>query len=55
MDGLREHPTPHAPVILITASHDARRRAAEVGADDHLGKPFDLAALLSLVDQHTAA
>jgi CheY-like chemotaxis protein len=45
----RARPEPRAPVVLVTAARDARQRAAEVGADHHLGKPFDLDALLDLV------
>src|SRR5688572_22637396 len=35
----RRGPEPHAPIVLVTASHEARRRAEEVRADDWLGKP----------------
>ena len=42
----------HAPIVLVTASHEAQRRAEEVRADDYLGKPFDLDALLDLVARH---
>jgi two-component system, chemotaxis family, chemotaxis protein CheY len=50
----RAQPPPHAPIVVLTAAHDAARRAAEVGADHHLGKPFDLDALLDLVARHAA-
>jgi CheY-like chemotaxis protein len=42
-----------APIIVLTAAADAHRRAAEVGADAWLGKPFDPDALLSKVRRYT--
>lgn len=48
----REMPPPHAPIVVMTAAHDAKRRAQEVGADDVLGKPFDLDELLELVERY---
>ncbi|WP_433933057.1 response regulator [Sorangium sp. So ce119] len=42
-----------APIIVLTAAADAHRRAAEVGADAWLGKPFDPDALLSTVRRYT--
>jgi CheY-like chemotaxis protein len=41
-----------APLIVVTAAEDARRTAEEVGADDHLGKPFELDDVLSLVERY---
>src|SRR5690242_20948343 len=40
----RELPGPHAPIIMIAATHVARR-AAEIGAAGYLDKPFDLEEL----------
>ena len=37
------------PVVLLTASGDAHRRAREIGADGALAKPFDIDCLLDLV------
>ena len=48
----REGPPPHAPIVLITATGQAARRAAEVRADDFLGKPFELDHLLDLVQRY---
>ena len=54
LEGYRALPGPRTPVVLVTAARDARRRAAEVGADAHLGKPFELDALLDLVARYAA-
>jgi CheY-like chemotaxis protein len=35
-----------APIIVITAYESARRRAAELGAQDWLTKPFDVSSLI---------
>jgi two-component system, chemotaxis family, chemotaxis protein CheY len=45
----RQEPGPWAPVVVMTATVDAGRWAAEVGADAYLAKPFDLDALLAVV------
>lgn len=44
-----------APIIVMTAAHDARVRAAQVRAIDVLGKPFDLDELLAVVARATRA
>jgi two-component system, chemotaxis family, chemotaxis protein CheY len=48
----RSRPGPHAPIVVITAARDAGERAAQVNADDYLGKPFDLDELLNLVERY---
>lgn len=50
----REHPGPHAPIIVMTAAHDSRSRAAEINADGYIAKPFDLNRLLDLVRHYAA-
>ena len=50
----RAAPGPHAPILLVTASHEAARRAEQVRADGCLGKPFNLDRLLELVARHAA-
>lgn len=40
-----------APIVVLTAAENAQLRAAEIGADGWLAKPFDLDAVLSLVDR----
>jgi CheY-like chemotaxis protein len=47
----RQLPGPHAPIIVATAARDVEERAAQVQADAFLGKPFDLDALLGVVEQ----
>jgi CheY-like chemotaxis protein len=42
---------PHAPIVVITAAHDAADRAAEIGADAVLAKPFDLDEFVAVVDR----
>jgi CheY-like chemotaxis protein len=49
----RARPEPHAPIVVLTAARDAADRAAEIQADGHLGKPFDVDDLLTLVSHHT--
>lgn len=50
--GYRALPGPHAPIVVITAGRDAAGRAAEVGADDYLDKPFALDDLVAIVSRH---
>lgn len=45
----RERPGPHAPIVVMTAAADARRRAQEVRAVAVLGKPFGLQELYDVV------
>ena len=51
----REAPGPHAPIVVVTAAQDAASRAAEVAADGHLPKPFDLDELFRVVAEYGAA
>ena len=37
------------PILVMTAAQDARRWAAEIGADDYLAKPFDIMDLIDSV------
>jgi CheY-like chemotaxis protein len=50
----RGAPGPHAPIIVMTAAHDSRQRAAEIAADDVIAKPFDVNHLLDLVRKYVA-
>lgn len=50
----REFPGPHAPIVVMTAAHDARQRAAEIAADDVIAKPFDVNRLLDVVRKYAA-
>jgi|SRR5436190_11609890 two-component system, chemotaxis family, chemotaxis protein CheY len=51
----RQLPAPHAPIVLLTAAASARQRAAEIGADAFIGKPFDLRTLYEVVERYAAA
>jgi CheY-like chemotaxis protein len=42
---------PHAPIVVVTAAHDAADRAAEIDADAVLAKPFDLDELVAVVER----
>ena len=44
------------PVVVVSAKQDLSdtRKALELGADQHLGKPFELLALVQAVDLHLA-
>jgi len=48
----RAAPGQHAPIVVVTAAADAAGRAAEVAADGHLPKPFDLDDLFRVVDEY---
>ena len=53
---LRADPVTSAiPVIALSAAHNLPARAAEMGADDYLAKPFELAELLRHVDRWASA
>lgn len=43
--------TKNIPVIMISAYHDLKGRAKEIGVDEFLEKPFDLKHLLNLIDK----
>jgi two-component system chemotaxis response regulator CheY len=47
----RRTPGPHAPILVITAAHDALNRLDEVEAIGVLPKPFDLDQLLDEVQR----
>ncbi len=44
-----------APIVVLTAAEDARRRAEEIGAEDYLGKPFEIDDLLAKVARYMGA
>ncbi|MGI8419504.1 MAG: response regulator [Candidatus Levyibacteriota bacterium] len=44
-----QNTTKHIPIIMISANKDTEHIAKEAGADDFLGKPFDIDALLKKV------
>lgn len=46
---LRKKHGPRVPIVVVTASEDARVSAEEIGAQGWLGKPFDLDQLIDTV------
>lgn len=49
----RDVPGPRAPTVVISAAEDAAAWARRIGAEAHLGKPFDLNELLAIVERYT--
>lgn len=50
---LKQNPaTAHIPIIIISAHPSAQKAATQVGADDFLAKPFDIADFLALVEKY---
>ena len=41
-----------APLVVLTAAENARQRAEEIGAEDYVGKPFDIDVLLDKVARY---
>ena len=44
-----------APIVVLTAAEDARKRAEEIGAEGYLGKPFEIDMLLQVIASQIAA
>ena len=42
----------HAAIVVMTAAASAQARAEQLGAEDFLGKPFDLTDLFRVVERH---
>jgi len=47
----RERPGPKVPVLVLTAAQDDKRRAADVGANAYLAKPFTIDDLVRTLDE----
>lgn len=43
------------PVVVMSAAHNVQVWCDEVGADDCIPKPFDIAEVLSVVERHIHA
>ena len=43
------------PIVVVTAAEHAGARAAQVGGDDVLAKPFEMAELLRIVARYVSA
>ena len=50
----RQTPSPHAPVVLVTAEYDPHGIAAGIGVEGVLSKPFELDALLDTLRPYIA-
>ncbi len=46
--------TKHIPIIMVSANRDTEDIAREAGANDFLGKPFDIDKLLEKVKKFTS-
>lgn len=40
------------PIIMISAFHQLKKKARDLGVDEFVEKPFDVKQLVSLVDKH---
>ena len=45
----RAMPGPHAPIVVVTAAHDADKRGAAIAAEAVVAKPFDIDHLIQVV------
>lgn len=52
---LRERGGRQPVIIVMTATVDPRQWAEEIGANGHLGKPFELDELFSIIERCTRA
>lgn len=52
---LRERHGRSIPLVVVTAAENSELRASEVGAERHLGKPFELDELYGVVKEAVAA
>ncbi len=50
-----DHETAHIPVIILSAHSGTDKAADASGADDYLEKPFDVDALIAIVEKHLAS
>jgi CheY-like chemotaxis protein len=48
----RQRPGQKVPVVVLTAAQDDKRRAADVGADAYIAKPFAIDDLIRVLDQY---
>jgi len=51
----RQRPGAKVPVIVVTAAQDDKRRAADVGANAYIAKPFAIDDLIRVLDQCIAS
>jgi two-component system, chemotaxis family, chemotaxis protein CheY len=48
----RDLPGPHAPVVIMTAAHEAHDHSHQIQEQGYLAKPFGVDALLAVVSQY---
>jgi CheY-like chemotaxis protein len=48
----RARPPPHVPIVVMSAGRDVAVKAADVGAVDAIGKPFDIDDLIAVVQRY---
>jgi two-component system, chemotaxis family, chemotaxis protein CheY len=53
LEQYRRLPGAKVPVIVLTAAQDDSRRAAEVGADAYVAKPFVIDDLVRVLERYT--
>ena len=46
--------TKDLPVIMLSANIDIKKMTDDCGATDYLAKPFDINALVGIIEKHTA-
>ncbi len=51
----RDKQTKKIPIIMMSASHNTKMIAEEVGADDFLEKPFDMDDVLRCIARHVGS
>jgi two-component system, chemotaxis family, chemotaxis protein CheY len=54
-EAYRQFPGPHAPIVVLTATFEARTSAEQLGAHGYLDKPFALEDLLEIVQRRLYA
>jgi two-component system, chemotaxis family, chemotaxis protein CheY len=47
----RQAPGPHAPIVVVTATQNAKKWCEEIGGDECLPKPFEIEQLIDVVNR----
>jgi len=51
LERYRRLPDPKVPIVVLTAAQDDKNRAADIGADAYIAKPFAIDDLIRVLDQ----